>query len=826
MRRTGISIALLAMTGVPAIAMASKIDQQALPESHLSINSASADLLILRWTDGEVEKGLRSDWVGQHGSRTVAGGEQIPAWGPNGIEVVSLYERLQQGDEAEAPALGYVYHRYPDFAPRLWTERIDRPQPERLKAAQLADPALFRLVSGADERYAVAVHPRAVHALTTVIDGNDISGEKVLSHTLFIEMPWPLEAGIAYRLELKTAAGIQEISFTYAPLEQPTPAIQVNQIGYRTDDPFKRGYLSLWMGTGGGYHFSVDRFELLEVGSNRSVYSGRIRTGFPASRPEAFSSAANLVGTDVHYLDFDEFQIAGEYRAHVPGVGVSLPFRIGEATWQSAFRTAMQGFLSHRSGIELGPPLTPYRRPRPMHPVDGVRVFAIPHTVLEGESAIVRDAILAKLASGVPVGEWQQVTEGWGGYMDAGDWDRRSLHLTASRHLAELFSLFPDYFETLKLVLPEDEAQDQIPDLLNEVIWNVAFYRRLQTAAGGVRGGIESTAHPRPGEASWEETLVLGAFAQDPYSSYSYAAAASQLGRLLQKYDPQEADAYAQSALRAWDWAEANSEIVLSEAVHRTPQFDRAKAALMVCEMRFVAAAELFAQTQETRFHDAFRKEFGGAGSGPDALGACFLYARLPEEITCAELREAANARIVEAAQRALAFGVTNAYGLHTQTPTAPVMGYVGFYSVPEMIHGPVLPRAFILTGDPRYLRAALQAAHFSAGANPLNKTFTTGVGHDWPRNPLHIDSRVTGQSAPAGITIYGPMDASAPFRFSEWVHRWHLQDQLPPSRTWPAAQWHVDLFRWPAMSEYTIHQTFRPVAYYWGFLAARPEQN
>ncbi len=359
----------------------------------------------------------------------------------------------------------------------------------------------------------------------------------------------------------------------------------------------------------------------------------------------------------------------------------------------------------------------------------------------------------------------------------------------------------------------------------------MAFYRRLQAGDGGVRGGIESTEHPRQGEASWEESLVLGVFAPDPLTSYSHAGAAALLARLLAPYDAKESRAFAESARKAWTWAEANTTRVLDEAEKRTAAlpkgldrtFGREGSEKAIREQKFVAAVELFALTREPAFHETFKSMVSTAGSDPDEVGVLFRYAMLPESETDAPTRALAVQRIIEAADGALKFGAENAFGLHTQAPYIPLMGYTGFCSVPEMVCGPVLPRAYFLTKDKRYLRGALQAAHYSAGANPLNMTFTTGVGHRHPKNPLHIDSRVTGQPAPKGITIYGPMDATADFGFNNWVHTWHLQQMLPNSRTWPAAEWHVDLFRWPAMSEYTVSQSFRPTAYYWGFLASRP---
>lgn len=790
-----------------------------------------------------VEKGVRGPFkLDIDEGREINPGPRImPAWTAEGMRLVPKEWRWQLPTEGDPLNLGVVYHPFPDFTPHLWSERI---------VGEPLDVEMWSCVSSytlcmIDENQEKKIWvPLKISRKTIVVDDNDISGEKVLRHVFFLEFGYAMEQGQRYNLTAPPLATVHKSDslgtvqksdsdgfvFVYDPRNTRNPAIRTNQIGYRAGDPFKRAFITLWMGTGGGLELSgLNRFEIIEVESGATVYRGTIDSGFPAYRAEGFSTEANFVGANVYYLDFHDFTTAGEFKIYVPGLGVSYPIRIGEDTWAVAFRTAMHGFLSHRSGIELGPPFSRYVRPRNMHPEDGFRVFAIPYTMLEGESEIVAQAIREKMASGVDPDEWEIVPNAWGGYMDAGDWDRRSQHLSASRDLAELYAQHYDFFRDFALNLPEAEATDSIPDLLNEVIWNVGFYRRLQMPDGGVRGGIESTEHPRRGEASWEESLVIAAFAPDPMTSYSYAAAAAQLAKVLRPYDKADADAFAESALRAWAWAEANAKRVLAEAAARTtalpggvrPRFRMEQAEALVKRMRFVAAGELFALTGDIVFNEIYRSMILDAGDDHDEMGSYFRYAMLPESQTCPETRSIARQRLLDAAERAIEFGRSNAFGLHTQSPGLPVMSYVGFYSVPEMVTGPVLPRAYMLTGERRFLSAALKAAHFSAGANPMSRTFTTGVGYDYPRNPLHIDSRVTGQPAPDGITIYGPMDAGANFSFTDWTHRYHLTGMVPDSRTWPAAAWHVDLFRWPAMSEYTIHQTFRPVAYYWGFLAA-----
>lgn len=796
----------------------------------VTIAPVAPHIIGLALHDRDVRPVPRQPYVARPGDRFHSHGGVTPAWTAEGIRVVPKATQLWRKLDREERLVGYLYAPRGEGPLHLWTEEtLGQPIPP----GELDRPAAYTIQSNDDDAFRSPAYPKAVHRKSKPHDGNDITGEKALEHRLYLVLHEALREGATYKVSFPgLSPSVADVTFRHDPRVNETEGLHVNQIGYRPDDPFKRAYLSLWTGTGGGLRYDADAFELIDEATGHTVFRGPIAAGFPSTQPEAFATRRNFVGADVRYLDFHEFSTPGIYRVHVPGLGASPAFVIArEETWARAFLTAMQGFLHQRSGLALGPPLTRYRRPRPMHPADGVRVFTVNVTMLEGEAAGIQRAVLDRLASGSNPKTWETLPDAWGGYMDAGDWDRRSLHLAASRQLAELFSLQPAFFETFALNLPPAEAGDGIPDLLNEVIWNVAFYRRLQTADGGVRGGVESTEHPRPGEASWEESLVLAAYAPDPYSSYSYTGTAALLARLLAPYDRADAAAYADSARRAWNWAEANGTRVLDEAESRSAnlppetrrRFQRSQAETRVRAMRFVAAGELFGLTQEARYHTVFQELFTDSGNDSEALGALFRYARLPAERTNPALRAAAVARIVHQAAIALRFGEGNAFGLHTQTPGLAMMGYNGFYSVPETVAGPVLPRAHVLTGDTRYLRGALHAAHFSAGANPLNRTFTTGIGHRWPQHPLHLDSRLSGQPPPAGITIYGPMDPAADFPFNAWVHEHHLAAMTPFSRTWPAAEWHVDLFRWPAMSEYTIHQTFRPTAYYWGYLASRP---
>src|SRR6185503_9409025 len=82
----------------------------------------------------------------------------------------------------------------------------------------------------------------------------------------------------------------------------------------------------------------------------------------------------------------------------------------------------------------------------------------------------------------------------WGGYHDAGDWDRRIQHLDVTRSLFELQEISPAWSSKFSLGIPE--SSNTLPDIVDEALFGLDFYRRLQDKDGGVRGGIESSEHP------------------------------------------------------------------------------------------------------------------------------------------------------------------------------------------------------------------------------------------------------------------------------------------------------------------------------------------
>lgn len=676
----------------------------------------------------------------------------------------------------------------------------------------LADlPETWALRSEDDPRYATARNPLRVGRKSKPVDWRHTGWVEDLAmrHIVYLALPEPLREGAHYVLEC-AAINLRETerAFAWTPRTMWSEAVHAMQIGFRPDDPGKRGFLSVWLGSGGVQRYPDGLgFAVLDDVTGAEAYRGTLAMSRAADQPEDMwvKEPRNWNGTDVLRADFAELTRPGVYRLYVDGVGCGYPFRIADDVWERAFRVQMLGFLNQRSGIALGPPYTDYVKPRDMHPDDGAVVLQSRYSILDPAGS------LAEMATEEPV------PEGWGGYHDAGDWNpRRMTHMRDNTDLLlELYDIAPEYFGGLTWPLPPDT---ELPSMLREVCFEVDCFRRLQLPSGACRFGLETAADPLDGEVSWKQTMDIYAYAPDPWSGFLYTSIAARLARILERYGASLAAVYRESALRAMEWSEAEWAHVRSR-----PEI---AARWEIPDDRNLAALELYRLTHDRRWHEVFLEDSVLTAERPELFAwgvhvqqhAAFAYASLPDDLGDPELRRKAREATLTVAERALAYAEGNAWSLTTSDKGRPLFQF--FYSVPQAVS---LVRAHALTGDERYLAGLVRACLFPGGANPANTTFTVGVGSVWPRNPLKVDARITGQPTPLGQTVYGPLD------FLNWqgdFHTWPMRQLLSQVNTpdpweWPVPEAFYDIWIYVAQDEYTV-EGFGQNAYIWGYLAAR----
>jgi len=317
------------------------------------------------------------------------------------------------------------------------------------------NPGTFTISSSDDPAYRAGVHPDDVHRKSKPTDW--MPGAPVLPtrHVLFLHVPAALKEGASYKIDCGgLIIDTPRITFINNSRNIRSLAVHTSQIGYRADDPFKRGYLSIWLGpsSSSGKNGTCSypaglKFELLDDATGKAVYSGTVEMAKRAVDKELMFRDMNFNGTDVLRMDFSSFSKPGRYRLHVDGIGCGYPFEIGPNTWSNAFRIQMRGFYNQRSGIALGPPYTPFVKPRDHHPDDGVPIFQS-----NWASPIWSDEPEGDVGKGLKSkATTERATNGWGGYMDAGDWNpRRVSHMKATLAQLEIADLFPEYVTKLR----------------------------------------------------------------------------------------------------------------------------------------------------------------------------------------------------------------------------------------------------------------------------------------------------------------------------------------------------------------------------------------
>ena len=691
----------------------------------------------------------------------------------------------------------------------------------------VADPAeaLLNAQGGAADdpaRWTITVDGRAVDVtgvwrkakvLESAETGSYVFDFKT-QHTVHLALDAPIPDGARVAVDAPGAT----LPVPAATIDDGTrsEAVHVSQIGFDPGDPRKAGYLSTWLGTDGdGDDASVPyaegiAFWVVDEATGARVFEGE--TILQTPKEEATGIGRNFAKADTYELDFSAVDAPGRYHLVVDGVGRSFSFEIGEKVWEDAFVTSARGFYHQRSGIEIEAPYADWENSRSLHPDDGLVVAyqstaKISDTDMGYKYGAAPDAFAALVAGRTD----EVIEEAWGGWHDAGDWDRRTQHLEEGTYrLLELYEHNPAYFGAVDLNLPE--SGDAVPDLVDEALWNLDLFQRLQKDDGGVPGGIEQAAHPEKAETSSTNTLETFVYAPDQWSSWAFAASAAKAATVLDGIDAVRAQGYLQDAIRAYEWAETNP--------------DGSSADKKVVDASNLAALELYRATGDAAWHDRFlatssyTRPNDALTYGDQQFDAAYLYASIDDLPVDADAQASARAGFLE--QAAFRFLIEGPFGEVSNPFAAEAYGSTGPQAEDT---ADFLARAHALTGDGRYVEAMIGDTGFGLGANPDNLVYTTGLGE---RNVgpeiLHVDADVTGRAAPPGLTVYGTYDPTS----AGGVRFWHdlIRDAVRPSNPidTPVYETHQGFFLAVESTEFTTQDSTGSSAYAWGYLAQLDE--
>ncbi len=680
-----------------------------------------------------------------------------------------------------------------------------------MDVAKVRDTSSFAITSPDDLDYAKPVSPEHVGRKSKGKDFVNVGGTVawVMQHQVYVVLPKPLKSGKTYTFDVGTLAnGEHAVTLKFDERSTRSETIHVNQVGYLPDAPKKYAYLSHWAGDLGPIaldDYAKRTFWVLDAASGKEVLSGspRLRKSLTQGSPDTGrdDEPKNYVGADLWELDFSQLKKPGKYVLAVEGLGTSFPFPVARDAYRKPFVTIARGVFHQRDGVEIEAKHSAWPRPACHHPDKSKTVF-------KQTTARYMDD---KHSDGWPqadshlTGEERRI---WGGYQDAGDWDREGGHINVPSFLLLAYELAPANFRDGELDIPE--SGNGLPDIVDEALWGLDFWRRIQRPEGGVSVGTFASSWPKNGETCWTDTLKWYVYADEPAMSYRYAAVALQAGHVLRGLGKADlADTYVQSGERAYAWAQKNQK----------PE-DESK----VRDDRQRAAAWLFKVLGSKKYEEQFKKDLQIIGADTPlsvwakhdqrfAVWAYVTTARSDMDLALKQkLRDAslnwADTEFVASAERR---GLRNGY--HLQIPM-----FWGSGAHPRVS---ALMMAHYLSKNPKYLEAYLTSLDFTFGTNPLNMTWVTGLGARYPKNVMNINTWYTATREPIhGLLPFGPYRYDGDNAPGPWDPKFaQVKTAYPHPKYWPPLELWFEVRQTPATNEYVV-ETSAETAAVLGYLA------
>ena len=461
----------------------------------------------------------------------------------------------------------------------------------------------------------------------------------------------------------------------------------------------------------------------IQTPAKKNVFAGKLKKSVKPTFGGAYTGIA----------DFSEFKTAGKYLLYVPGSGYSYPFEIKASVHHNVAAASIKAYYFMRASIALKEKYAGKWSRAEGHPDKTVLIHA------------------SAASDGRPAGIIISSPRGW---YDAGDYNKYVVNsgITTST-LLSLYEDFPAYMKTVKLNIPE--SGNGLPDVLNEILWNLRWMLTMQDPAdGGVYHKLTNAAFDKmemPDESKEPRYVVQKGTA----ATLDFAAVMAQASRIFGKFKtqlPGLADSCLTQANKAWDWAVKNPNVVYNQDA-MNKQFDPKVTTGAYGDRNFKdefiwAASELTVATQKPGFLKDINllpdttvpvPSWGQVkllGYYTLVKNSKALGANAPKELP--EIKK----RLLAAADNMIAGADETAY----QTVMNKSARHFGWGSNSEAANeGILLIQAYRLSPNKKYLDYALANLDYILGRNGAGYSYITGYGSKTPMHPHHRPSVADG---------------------------------------------------------------------------------
>lgn len=317
---------------------------------------------------------------------------------------------------------------------------------------------------------------------------------------------------------------------------------------------------------------SATSFEVRNVQNDEVVFQGNLTE----AKYSKFSEE------NVKFAQFSELTTPGTYYILCNG-RKSNPFTINDNIYNDISKATIRAFYYWRASTELLPEHATWNGTDFSRPMGHADDHVIIHKSAATESR--------------PEGTIISAPKGW---YDAGDYNLYVVNAGISFHsLAFAYEMFPEYYKNQKLNIPE--SGNGVPDILNELKWELDWLFAMQDEDGGVYAKLSSLrfcSMIMPHEDKLDRYII----GKSTASSLDFAAMMAMASRIYTDYEsvfPGLSQKALSAAERAWRWAKENPTEYYQnpEDVYTGNYRDND-----VRDEFFWAAAELFITTRNSKY--------------------------------------------------------------------------------------------------------------------------------------------------------------------------------------------------------------------------------
>jgi endoglucanase len=341
------------------------------------------------------------------------------------------------------------------------------------------------------------------------------------------------------------------------------------------------------------------------------------------------------------------------------------------------------------------------------------------------------------------------------GWYDAGDYNKYVVNSGISTYtLLAAWEHFPAQFASQRSNTPE--SGNGLPDLLNEVLWNLEWLLAMQDPDdGGVYHKLTHLSFDgtvMPHQSTAERYVVQKSTA----AALNFAATMAQASRVFAAFEAQKPGLSARmlaAARLAWAWAQNHpNRIYQQPADVQTGEYGDSQ---LRDEFAW-AAAELYISTRDDAFWTAMQAQ-QTPNVPPSWLDVGALaWTSLAQHRQ--QLTPAADQALIEQRVRGLAESLAAQWQASGYRVAMQRGDFVWGSNSVALNQGMMLIQGYRLSQQPQQLAAAQAALDYVLGRNALGLSMVTGFGARTPRHPHHRPSEADQVADPVpGFVVGGP---------------------------------------------------------------------